>query len=237
MYKTIKNNLLTFFFCTFSLIMVAQTTNVGNASYTNSHPGRDSAGRNDFPSGSPQLTGNAIGKPVPTNDWWSTLVKENHADNLFNYPMTMKTTDTGLIVTYIPWGVIGDNQAIEVGLTGLSTTKATVSDYSDWTVTMNWKDAENVKKKWGGTFCLKGIMSKEDAKRAIDIGADAIMISNHGGRQLDGSASPFDQLEEIADYVSGKIEIICDGGIRRGTTKGCVGHNSSQPCSRRPSCQ
>ena len=50
-------------------------------------------------------------------------------------------------------------------------------------------------------------MSKEDAKRAIDIGADAIMISNHGGRQLDGSASPFDQLEEIADYVSGKIDI------------------------------
>ena len=143
MYKTIKNNLLTFFFCVFSIITVAQTTNVGSASYTNSHPGRDSAGRNDFPSGSPQLTGNASGKPVPTNDWWSTLVKENHADNLFNYPMTMKTTDTGLIVTYIPWGVIGDNKAIEVGLTGLSTTKATVSDYSDWTVTMNWKDTDN----------------------------------------------------------------------------------------------
>ena len=143
MYYAIKNNLLTFFFCIFSLITVAQTTNVGNASYTNSHPGRDSAGRNNFPTGSPQLTGNAMGKPVPTNDWWSTLVKENHADNLFNYPMTMKTTDTGLIVTYIPWGVIGDNKAIEVGLTGLSTTKATVSDYSDWTVTMNWKDADN----------------------------------------------------------------------------------------------
>ena len=60
-------------------------------------------------------------------------------------------------------------------------------------------------------------MSKEDAKKAIDIGADAIMISNHGGRQLDGAASPFDQLEEIVDCVSGKIEVICDGGIRRGT--------------------
>ena len=59
----------------------------------------------------------------------------------------------------------------------------------------------------GWYICLKGIMSKEDAKRAIDIGADAIMISNHGGRQLDGSASPFDQLEEIADYVSGKIDL------------------------------
>ena len=55
-------------------------------------------------------------------------------------------------------------------------------------------------------------------KRAIDIGADAIMISNHGGRQLDGSASPFDQLEEIADYVSGKVDLICDGGIRRGNS-------------------
>ena len=94
-----------------------------------------------------------------------------------------------------------------------------VSDYFSNMLdqTMNWKDAENIKKKWGGTFCLKGIMSKEDAKRAIDIGADAIMISNHGGRQLDGAASPFDQLEEIVDCVSGKIEVICDGGIRRGT--------------------
>ncbi len=94
-----------------------------------------------------------------------------------------------------------------------------VSDYFSNMLdqTMSWKDAENIKKKWGGTFCLKGIMSKEDAKRAIDIGADAIMISNHGGRQLDGAASPFDQLQEIVDYVSGKIELICDGGIRRGT--------------------
>ena len=73
------------------------------------------------------------------------------------------------------------------------------------------------KKKWGGVFCLKGIMSKEDARKAVDIGADAIMISNHGGRQLDGSRSPFDQLDEIIDEVGGKIEIICDGGVRRGS--------------------
>lgn len=118
----------------------AQTISVGNGSYTNSFPGVDVAGRNGFPSGTPQLSGNALGKPVPTNDWWSKLVKENHADNLFNYPMTLKTTNQGLIVTYIPWGVIGDSAPIEVGLSGLSTTKATVSDYSDWTVTMNWND-------------------------------------------------------------------------------------------------
>ena len=60
-------------------------------------------------------------------------------------------------------------------------------------------------------------MSVEDAKRAIDIGASAIMLSNHGGRQLDGSRSPFDQLKTIVDAVGGKIEIIVDGGIRRGT--------------------
>jgi L-lactate dehydrogenase (cytochrome) len=82
---------------------------------------------------------------------------------------------------------------------------------------MSWKDAEYVVKKWGGPFALKGVMSVDDAKRAVDIGASAIMLSNHGGRQLDGSRSPFDQLPAIADAVGGKIEIIVDGGIRRGT--------------------
>tara|TARA_B100000886_G_scaffold220413_1_gene153165 strand:- start:949 stop:2097 length:1149 start_codon:yes stop_codon:yes gene_type:complete len=82
---------------------------------------------------------------------------------------------------------------------------------------MSWKDAEYCIKRWGGPFAIKGLMSVEDAKRAVDIGASAIMLSNHGGRQLDGSRSPFDQLPAIADAVGGKIEIILDGGIRRGT--------------------
>ena len=60
-------------------------------------------------------------------------------------------------------------------------------------------------------------MSVADARRAVDIGASAIMISNHGGRQLDGSRAPFDQLEAIVDAVRGRIEIIVDGGVRRGT--------------------
>lgn len=114
--------------------------NVGDGSYTDIFPGTDQAGRNGFPSGSPQLSGNAVGKPVPTNDWWSRIVKEDHADNLFNYPMTMKTKNDGLIMTYIPWGPIGDSSPIEIGLTGLNTSNTTVSDYSDWTVTMNWSD-------------------------------------------------------------------------------------------------
>ena len=82
---------------------------------------------------------------------------------------------------------------------------------------MNWKDAEYCVKRWGGPFALKGVMSVDDAKKAIDIGCTAIMISNHGGRQLDGSRSPFDQLKTISDAVGDKIEIILDGGIRRGT--------------------
>jgi L-lactate dehydrogenase (cytochrome) len=82
---------------------------------------------------------------------------------------------------------------------------------------MDWAAAEEIRKRWGKHFCLKGIMSVEDAHRAVDIGATAIMISNHGGRQLDGSRSPFDQLAEIVDAVGDKIDVICDGGIQRGT--------------------
>ena len=82
---------------------------------------------------------------------------------------------------------------------------------------MNWKDAEKLCAQWNGQFALKGIMSVEDAKRAVDIGCTGIMVSNHGGRQLDGSRSPFDQLAEICDAVGDKIDVICEGGIQRGT--------------------
>lgn len=82
---------------------------------------------------------------------------------------------------------------------------------------MNWADAAAIRQQWDGHFCLKGIMSVEDAKRAADIGATAIMVSNHGGRQLDGSRAPFDQLAEIVDAVGDKLDVICDGGIRRGS--------------------
>ena len=82
---------------------------------------------------------------------------------------------------------------------------------------MDWKMAEQLRDDWGGKFALKGVMSVADARRAADMGIDAIMLSNHGGRQLDGSRAPFDALREIDDAVGGRIEIICDGGVRRGT--------------------
>jgi L-lactate dehydrogenase (cytochrome) len=82
---------------------------------------------------------------------------------------------------------------------------------------MDWDTAARIRQDWGGTFALKGVMSAADARRAVEIGADAIWISNHGGRQLDGSRAPFDQLDEIVAAVGGEIEIILDGGVRRGT--------------------
>ena len=82
---------------------------------------------------------------------------------------------------------------------------------------MDWNDAEKLSSDWGGHFALKGVMSVEDAKRAIDIGCTGIIISNHGGRQLDGQRSNFDQLAEIMDAVGDKIDVICEGGIQRST--------------------
>ncbi len=141
---------------------------VGSGSYTDNHPGADAAGRNGFPSGVPQLVGNAAGKPVPTNDWWSTLIKENHADNLFNYPMTMKTINPGLIVTYIPWGPIGDSAPIQVGLQGLNASQVNVSDYSDWTVTMNWNDGTHDMKATTG-IGMPFVYFEKDANDVLEI--------------------------------------------------------------------
>jgi L-lactate dehydrogenase (cytochrome) len=82
---------------------------------------------------------------------------------------------------------------------------------------MNWNDVAKMVDYWDGQFCLKGIMSVEDAKKAVEIGCTGIVISNHGGRQLDGSRSPFDQLSEIVDAVGDQIDVIMDSGIQRGS--------------------
>jgi L-lactate dehydrogenase (cytochrome) len=82
---------------------------------------------------------------------------------------------------------------------------------------MNWDDVAEMVEAWKGQFCLKGVMSVADAKRAVEIGCTGIILSNHGGRQLDGSRAAFDQLAEIVDAVGDKIDVIMDGGVRRGT--------------------
>jgi len=82
---------------------------------------------------------------------------------------------------------------------------------------MTWNDVAEMVRLWNGQFCLKGIMSVDDAKRAVEIGCTGIILSNHGGRQLDGSRSAFDQLAEIVDAVGDRIDVMMDGGVRRGT--------------------
>ena len=101
----------------------------------------------------------------------------------------------------------GTNMAVSIG-----SYFSTMLDQS-----MNWSDAEKLCSDWGGHFALKGVMSVEDAKRAIDIGCTGVIVSNHGGRQLDGCRAPFDQLAEIVDAVGDKIDVICEGGIQRGS--------------------
>ena len=82
--------------------------------------------------------------------------------------------------------------------------------------TLSWKDVEWVKKLWGGKLVLKGILDAEDAKIAAQSGADAIVVSNHGGRQLDGAMSSIRALPEVVDAVGERIEVWFDGGIRSG---------------------
>ncbi|NRA87722.1 MAG: alpha-hydroxy-acid oxidizing protein, partial [Rhizobiales bacterium] len=108
---------------------------------------------------------------------------------------------------------------LEDQLKATSAEPLSVVDYinSQFDTNLCWDDAKKAIEAWGGPFAIKGVMSVEDAKRSVDIGASAIMISNHGGRQLDHSPAPFDLLSDIVDAVGGKIEIICDGGVRRGT--------------------
>ena len=82
---------------------------------------------------------------------------------------------------------------------------------------LNWRAAERIRARWRGPFAIKGILSVEDARRAADIGASAVIVSNHGGRQLDGVPAPVEVVGEIAAAVGDRVEVILDGGIRRGS--------------------
>ena len=82
---------------------------------------------------------------------------------------------------------------------------------------MNWGDVAEMVRLWDGQFCLKGVMSAADARRAEDIGCTGIVVSNHGGRQLDGSRASFDQVAEIVDAVGDRLDVLMDGGVQRGT--------------------
>lgn len=136
-------------------------------------------------------------------NWRSLLSYATHPRWAFNY-FTHDRFELSQLKDYISEGT---NIAVSV------------TDYFNSMLdqSMDWSTASEIADYWGGQFALKGVMSVADARRAVDIGATAIMVSNHGGRQLDGSRAPFDQLAEIVDAVGDEIDVICDGGIRRGT--------------------
>ena len=159
-------------------VLLSQIVQVGAGSYTTSFPGTDEAGRNGYPSGQPQTIGPAASKHIPTNDWWSAIIKNDHTSNLFNYPMALKTVNSGLVASYIPWGVYDDQEPIIIGLTGLSASKAKVYDFTDWTVTLDWTDSDNSLKATTGVGMPFVYFTKDDASTVeIEIRLGQVTLS------------------------------------------------------------
>ena len=118
-------------------------------------------------------------------------------------------------------GMLGTKRHSFGNIVGHAKGVGDLSSLSSWTAeqfdpALNWNDVEWIKKRWGGKLILKGIMDEEDARLAVDSGADALIVSNHGGRQLDGAPSSIAALPAIAQAVGQRIEVWMDGGIRSG---------------------
>ena len=117
--------------------------------------------------------------------------------------------------------MLGTNRRTFRNIAGHVSDAVNLASLTEWTRTqfdlsLNWTDIAWIKKRFGGPVIVKGILDAEDAKLAIDNGADAIVVSNHGGRQLDGAPSTIRVLPEIVDAVGNKTEVLMDGGIRSG---------------------
>ncbi|MEO9801743.1 MAG: glycosyl hydrolase [Reichenbachiella sp.] len=165
-----------------------QTVSVGSGSYTTTFPGVDAAGRNTFPSGTPQLSGIAATKPVPTNDWWSDLMKSDHGGKAFSYPLSFKSMSNGLVINYtIPLGSgptdyrepISDVNAIVVGTDGLNASLSTPSNHSDWSVTMNWNDDFNATMNIGSPFVYFEKNTGAAAKVSVNFNATGVSVDGN----------------------------------------------------------
>jgi L-lactate dehydrogenase (cytochrome) len=118
-------------------------------------------------------------------------------------------------------GMLGTKRRSFGNIVGHAKGVGDLSSLSAWTAgqfdpRLNWSDVEWIKQRWGGKLILKGILDAEDARLAADSGADALIVSNHGGRQLDGAPSSIEALPAIAEAVGSRIEVWMDGGIRSG---------------------
>ena len=153
------------------------------------------------------------------------ILAQRHKDLKNGLSVPVKPTLSSVInlLTKPSWclGMLGTQRRKFGNIVGHVNGVNDMSSLSAWTTqmfdpTLNWADVEWIKKRWGGKLILKGIQDVEDAKLAVESGADALIVSNHGGRQLDGAESSIRALPAIVDAVGSQIEVHMDGGIRSG---------------------
>lgn len=148
--------------------------------------------------------------------------RERDRRNGFTLPprITLRSVMGGL--THPRWSA-GFVRAPEIGLANLATRRSGVSvDLSQYAMSafdaaMSWSDVAWLREQWPGPIVLKGVLSAEDASRAVEVGVDAVVVSNHGGRQLDHVPATIRALPEVVDAAGNELEVLVDGGIRRGT--------------------
>ncbi len=153
------------------------------------------------------------------------ILGQRHKDlkNGLSAPPKLKLPNILNMMTKPRWcmGMLGTPRRQFGNIVGHVKGVSDMANLSAWTAEqfdpqLNWGDVEWIKKRWGGKLIIKGIIDPEDAKLAADSGADALIVSNHGGRQLDGAQSSIEALPAIVDAVGSRIEVHLDGGIRSG---------------------
>jgi L-lactate dehydrogenase (cytochrome) len=153
------------------------------------------------------------------------IIGQRHKDLINGLSAPPRPTVANLLnlLTKPRWclGMLGTRRRTFGNIVGHAKGVADMSSLATWTAEqfdprLTWADIEWIRKRWGGKLILKGIMDAEDARLAADSGADALIVSNHGGRQLDGAPSSIRALPAIADAVGSRIEVWMDGGIRSG---------------------
>jgi len=153
------------------------------------------------------------------------IIGQRHKDlkNGLSAPPKLTLSNIFNMMTKPRWGLgmLGTKRRDFGNIVGHVKGVEDMGSLSEWTSkqfdpTLNWNDVEWIKKRWGGKLILKGIQDAEDARLAVNAGADALIVSNHGGRQLDGAPSSISALPAIVDAVGRQIEVHMDGGIRSG---------------------
>jgi L-lactate dehydrogenase (cytochrome) len=153
------------------------------------------------------------------------VLGQRHKDlrNGLSAPPRLTLRNIANMMTRPRWcmGMLGTKRRAFGNVVGHATGVSDMRSLSAWTSqqfdpALSWRDVEWIKRRWGGKLILKGIMEPQDARHAVESGADALVVSNHGGRQLDGAPSSIAALADIVDSVGSGIEIHMDGGIRSG---------------------